>query len=251
MFDESFTKRPTNITELQFAKVGVFNPIHIQDTLLYLVQNKIPEGGFWEYHNLRTGTDRLVCPVRSNISRKYTGKFAKRKLRTLTANFETSPVSYTAHALQRFYERTGYRNLTHNDFFIEASHWFEEMQSIEKYTSDGEVTIERSDFMVPFREGAFLGHIYLREDYECNKHKVDFKSHRLISRSGNLCSQTSFAALTYIRESQMFPSQLSIFEALKNEDFSKARDLTERSVSTHYIGVDPVWSNLLASLNKK
>jgi hypothetical protein len=238
---ENYYKKPTDFEVLQLRKVGVFNHVHISESISLIEKNKIPNNHFWEYHNLVNGTQCLVCPVLVEKKYKYSGTFPRKKVKSVSIKLSTSAVSYTAHALSRFYERTRTSQLSCTDFFIPNSHWFEILYEISLSFNWVNDHTAKTPFIVPFRNGALLGKSFSRPDDPRVEYICDVKRRKFKEKRSMPMPQSSYAAHTFIGEHQMGTSQLEILYALQSEDLERAAAATIRLLKKDIISVRDVF----------
>ena len=240
------SKRRNDWDDLSFAKVGVFNPVDINDTCYSIVSHKIREGHFWEYQQTHVLEGKIVTPVEIKITTKRTGKSQKIKSRKYKLN--NSKMSFTSHSLERFYERSGRRGYSAKDFYTtKFDEWIGSLQAFqerarkppdeyvkfpamvnEKYE---ELLSVKSNWLVPFGygvgEGAFLGTVCHQPTMN-EKYTVRYNLNRPISyRAENIEAPLMpfFTANTFIHHSHMRKEQRQVCDLVLNGKYDDAFEL--------------------------
>ena len=78
---KDFSERRNDWVDLSFAKVGVFNPVDINDSLKKIIHNKIPERYYWEYQKTQNFGFKIVTPVELKTVTKRSNNLRKIKSR--------------------------------------------------------------------------------------------------------------------------------------------------------------------------
>jgi hypothetical protein len=244
--NEDFSKRRNDWDDLSFAKVGVFNPVDINDALHSIVSHKIREGHFWEYQQTHVLEGKIVTPVEIKITTKRTGKSQKIKSRKYKLN--NSKMSFTSHSLERFYERSGRRGYSAKDFYTtKFDEWIGSLTAFqermrkppdeyvkfpamvnEKYE---ELLSLKSNWLVPFGygvgEGAFLGTVCRKPTMVNEEYTVRYNRNRPISfraRNRELLAPY-FTANTFIHHSHMRKEQRQVCDLVLNGKYDDAFEL--------------------------
>ena len=230
-----FSKRRNDWDDLSFAKVGVFNPINLNDAMRSIVSHKIPEGHFWEYQQTKVLEDKIVTPVEIKITTKRTGKSQRIKSRKYKVS--TSKMSFINHSLERFYERSGRRGYTAKDFYTTKSDdWIDTLTEYQEIQKSKDLLYEKlivkSNWLLPFGygvgAGAFLGTVSLRRTSGIERYTVFYEKNRppLLRYSDyHIRGQKYFIANTFINISQMRTDQRRVYDLVLDGKYHDAFEL--------------------------
>ena len=236
---EDFSERLDDWGSLQFAKVNIFHPVDINDALEKIIKNQIKDDYFWEYQKLQFSGESVVVPNEIITTTRYSRTGCKRRVYSRTHKLREPKVSFTAHALERYYERSGRRGQTAKDFFsTEFSDWIDRMSG--RTASSG----VKTNWMLPFGygvgEGAFLGMNFMRPISKNEQWKVFYKSnkpHRMRpSHDNDSILQKYFVAKTFIHQNMMSPKQKKLHQLIKERNYKNAFDLNnsmQRGLQLH------------------
>jgi len=133
-------------------------------------------------------------------------------------------ITFSIHALRRFYERneTGTNQSNFTDIPI-AHIWNGNLPRIDHKESG--LTL-RTDLMVPYERGAFLGSATVKPDYTYvyendQFNQAQFQDHGMTP---------AFNAITYIGESQMSSFQRLMYRAIQKGDHSRYHELAQQDL---------------------
>lgn len=208
--------------KLAFAKVGVFNPRTLLDDRKdrdMMLQGKIPKTGeqYWQLDKYLGNP--LHCYV---VTKKL---FAKNRA-NWTITDTMGCVKITPHAFGRYRERTG----TFIDLGEIANIVHLPLPCKVKITDDH--AAYRTDYLLPFKQGAFLGwgafgngSVTIKQTYKKRQFKMTDPGTKL---------HTTFNAITYITDAQMSVEQLRICDAYRKGDIEKYQQLSETSKNPKY-----------------
>ena len=249
--DVSICPRMTDADKLSFAKSGVFNPIDINDGMKAIVSNSIKDGHYWEWQTTKLG-QKIVSPNCLTTTTKRTGtknpkiKFRKHKLNECR-------ISFSAHALERYYERSGKRGLSASDFYTtDFDKWIDTngagvlcdklMDGLEKTNENRPIHLTNYEFkrktnwFLPFGtgtgQGAFLGSIDFKPFTKNETYQVFYSSNRPTSfiDSGTFRLKPYFIANTFIHLSQMRGDQEELTNLILEGKYGEANEMNEKMV---------------------
>lgn len=247
--DVSICPRMTDADKLSFAKSGVFNPIDINDGMKAIVSNSIKDGHYWEWQTTKLG-QKIVSPNCLTTTTKRTGtknpkiKFRKHKLNECR-------ISFSAHALERYYERSGKRGLSASDFYTtDFDKWidttsltspFEETSDERLILHTNKEVVLKTNWVLPFGtgtgQGAFLGSITHRPFVEIETYQVFYSSNRPTSfiRKETSSLKPFFIANTFIHLSQMRGDQEELRNLILEGKYGEANELNTKMVRDEQI----------------
>ena len=135
-----------------------------------------------------------------------------------------TPITFSIHALRRFYERNETGTNQSNFTNIPIAHiWNSNLPRIDSTAS--EFTL-RTDLMVPYERGAFLGSATMKPNYTYVYENDQFDR----AQSQDHGMTPAFNAITYIGESQMSSFQRRMYEAIQKGDHSRYHDLARKDL---------------------
>lgn len=247
--DVSICPRMTDADKLSFAKSGVFNPIDINDGMKAIVSNSIKDGHYWEWQTTKLG-QKIVSPNCLTTTTKRTGtknpkiKFRKHKLNECR-------ISFSAHALERYYERSGKRGLSASDFYTtDFDKWidttsltspFEETSDERLILHTNKEVVLKTNWVLPFGtgtgQGAFLGSITHRPFVENETYQVFYSSNRPTSFiwKETLSLKPYFIANTFIHLSQMRGDQEELRNLILQGKYGEAKEMNTKMVRDEQI----------------
>jgi hypothetical protein len=135
-----------------------------------------------------------------------------------------TPVSFSIHALKRFWERNenGVNLSQFRDIKI-AHIWGEELSRLDN--EPGKLLL-RTDLMVPYERGVFLGSATMKPNYTWV-----YTNDRLdVTQSRDHGMEPTFNAVTYIGESQLSPFQRRMYAAILEGDHQRYRQLAAKDL---------------------
>ena len=230
----SFYSEPTENELLQFGRAGVFGMVPIKSAIAQFTRRAVPPQNYWEYQNLSNFDQGLVYPVLTDTKDENCGALPKRKILKRTVTVRTSSMYYTSHALQRLYERNRCKQLSSNELFFEENAWFDKLSEISDEHTEETGNMRRTDLIVPFQGGAFLGFTFKNIGFVSEKYLIRPTRKSITLRNQGKKSIASFAALTFIKESQMTRAQREVCESVDRRDFESAAQTLQGRVNKHH-----------------
>lgn len=138
---------------------------------------------------------------------------------------EDTPVNYSIHALKRFWERNE-DGVNHSDFSdISFVHLWQK-SNLSRVDSDPDQMQLRTDLIVPYSRGAFIGSAVLKplRRYVFNNGELSR------SESQMLDHQPAFNAITYVGESRLSRFQKMMYDAILAQDYDRYGELANKDL---------------------
>jgi hypothetical protein len=139
---------------------------------------------------------------------------------------EDTPVNYSIHALKRFWERNE-DGVNHTNFSdISYVHLFK-TNNISRLDRDPDQMQLRTDLMVPYSRGAFIGSAVLKP-----LRTLVWVNDQLQPAPVSHCKELipAFNAITYVGESQLSRFQKMMYDAILAKDYQKYGDLANKDL---------------------
>lgn len=140
----------------------------------------------------------------------------------VTASY--TPITFSIHALRRFYERNETGTNQSNFADIPIAHiWNSNLPRIDSTASAPTL---RTDLMVPYERGAFLGSATVKPNFTYVYENDELDQAQSQYHGGT----PAFNAITYIGESQMSSFQRRMYQAIQEGDNSRYHDLARKDL---------------------
>ena len=218
--------------ELQLSRSGIYNNVvpYLESIDEVFLGNL--KSDFWEFQEKFVNEPKVMA-IKCNQKRFYTGS-KKRKVKKVITTLKGSSMFYSLHSLTRYRERSwGNEEININDFNSIDDKWINKLSNsgVGSLVSDNENNEAkgRQDILIPFADGAFLGHIGMMDWYSSNRSE----DYTITYRKGNpsysipeLTNQQvflpSFTTRTYIGREDFTWFQEQIFNQYHSGDWDGA-----------------------------
>ena len=220
--------------ELQLSKSGIYNNIvpcgkSIEEVFLGNLKSD-----FWEFQEQFVNEPKVMSIKCNQKKIFYTGS-KKRKVKKVITTLEGSSMFYSLHTLKRYRERSwSNEEINIDDFHSIDDKWITKLSN----NGIGSLVLEdknkgsfRRDILVPYGDGAFLGHIGVMEWYSPNRVSIYTTTYRKGIPSYSLSELTnqevflpSFTTRTYIGREDFTWFQEQVFNQYHSNDWDDAID---------------------------
>jgi len=224
--------------ELQLSRSGIYNNVvpYTETTSEVALGNL--KSDFWEFREEYVNEPKVMA-IKCNQKRFYSGS-KKRKVKKVITTLKGSSMFYSLHSLKRYRERSwGNEEINIDDFHSIDDKWIDKLtdEGIGDYVTDHENNElkGRQDILIPFGDGAFLGHMGIggmswyspngrdrSEDYTITYRK-GYPSYSMSDTNQQICLP-SFTTRTYIGREDFTWFQKQIFNQYHSGDWDDAID---------------------------
>jgi len=220
--------RPDRSTNFALSKVGIFNPIPFADVPGLVLEQQLPPYFIELEHSLeyaRWSKDLQKNNLRSvKVEKTTRHSGSRRQKRRLYTTLKTSEVTLQEHALKRIYERSSIRALDAQSLFFPPSKYLKILyQEITEKSVEIEQSIfaTASNFLYPFKTGAFIGSLALNPNSEWQTWEVDLSNGDIQCRQHSY-GMPSFSARTFISTDMMTNDQTNVCNLLSVGEYESA-----------------------------
>ena len=219
--------------ELQLSRSGIYNNVvPYTETMSEVFLGNL-KSDFWEFQEAYVNEPKVMA-IKCNQKRFYTGS-KKRKVKKVITTLKGSSMFYSLHSLKRYRERSwGNEEINIDDFHSIDDKWINKLSKsvVGDYVPDYEnnEVKGRQDILIPFGDGAFLGHMGMMDWYSSNRSE----DYTITYRKGNASYSMpdtniqgilpSFTTRTYIGREDFTWFQEQVFNQYHSNDWDGAID---------------------------
>jgi hypothetical protein len=218
--------------ELQLSRSGIYNNVVSYSKSVHEVFLGNLKSDFWEFQEQFVNEPKVMS-IKCNQKRFYTGS-KKRKMKKVITTLESSSMFYSLHTLKRYRERSwSNEEINITDFHSIDDKWINKLSDNGLgylVSNDKNEWSCRQDILVPYGDGAFLGHIG-RMNYSSSNRVDTFtityrKRNQTYSMSdpNRQFSLPTFTTRTYIGRKDFTWFQEQIFNQYHSNDWDDAID---------------------------
>jgi len=228
--------------ELQLSRSGIYNNVvpYLESIDEVFLGNL--KSDFWEFQEKFVNEPKVMA-IKCNQKRFYTGS-KKRKVKKVVTTLKGSSMFYSLHSLTRYRERSwGNEEINIDDFHSTDDKWIDKLSKsvVGCLVSDDEnnEVKGRQDILIPFGDGAFLGHVGLMDWYSSNgrdrsedytiTYRKGYPSYSMPEDIKKQIFLPSFSTRTYIGREDFTWFQEQIFNQYHSGDWDGAIDTMENN----------------------